>query len=184
MGNYRWFGRTLDRFFRRDRPLRFLEIGAGGPQLARTVAGKRRVASYIAVDTAPEPLGWPADFEWRRGDARTADGFGDADVVLANLVLHHFGEAELAALGRRMAAAGVRAILASEPARRTLHLRQMDLARVLRFNRVTHHDARVSIRAGFLGSELPRSLGLDPRVWEIEAGTTFLGACRLAALRR
>ncbi len=184
MGNYRWFVRALDRSIPPSRPLRFLEMGAGSPHLARAILRGRAVASYTAVDTAPEPPDWPDGCHWEQGDARRTERFAATDVVLANLVLHHFADPDLAALGGRMAAAGVGAILASEPARRGLHLAQMGLTRPLGFNHVTHHDARASIRAGFLGNELAVRLGLDPRDWRIEARTTFLGAYRLCALRR
>ena len=51
-------------------------------------------------------------------------------------------------------------------------------------NRVSLHDAHVSIAAGFRGDELARSLGLGAPDWEIHCSTTLLGMHRLIAVRR
>ena len=39
------------------------------------------------------------------------------------------------------------------------------------------------IAAGFIGDELPRSLGLDPSLWRWEITHTWLGAYRMIAER-
>ncbi|HXA13825.1 MAG TPA: hypothetical protein VNW23_01750, partial [Opitutaceae bacterium] len=49
---------------------------------------------------------------------------------------------------------------------------------------VTHHDAHVSIAAGFRGDELPRALGLDEKIWSWRCTSTSLGANRMIAQRR
>jgi hypothetical protein len=51
-------------------------------------------------------------------------------------------------------------------------------------NHVTLHDARVSITAGFLGSELPEALGMADGSWDTSCTTTTLGASRMVAVRR
>jgi hypothetical protein len=51
-------------------------------------------------------------------------------------------------------------------------------------NHVTLHDAHVSIAAGFRGTELPRALGLDNKIWTWRHTTTIRGAYRLIAQRK
>ncbi|MEO6784739.1 MAG: hypothetical protein ABI318_01295, partial [Chthoniobacteraceae bacterium] len=132
------------------------------------------------IDLAPRPAAWPAEAAWIQGDV-FAIGLPEAEIVFANLFLHHFDSEALAQLGARLPAK-CRILLAGEPARRRRHLAQGALLAVLALlGRVTRHDMRISIRGGFLGDELPRALGIGG--WKSESSTTFLGAHRLRAVR-
>ena len=84
-----------------------------------------------------------------------------AEIVTANLFLHHFALEALARLGSRLPPE-CRVVHATEPARRRRHFVQGALHSVLALlGRVTWHDMRVSICAGFLGDELPLSADLE-----------------------
>lgn len=180
MGNHRWLARTLAGVLRDGD--RILEIGAGTGELGTRLAAAGRPAD--GLDLAPRPPGWPPGRDWHSANLLTYGGYGCYDAVIGNLVFHHFSDGELAALGRSLRES-VRVILACEPARGKLARRLFALtAPLFGANRVTRHDARVSIAAGFLGDELPRLLGLDPAGWSWQCSTTRRGACRMVAVRR
>ena len=77
-----------------------------------------------------------------------------------------------------------RAIVFSEPARRPVHVWQLRLLAPLGLSSVARQEGRASIEAGFLGEELPLSLGLDRRQWRWSVSTGFRGYYRLVAVRR
>lgn len=182
MGNYRWFEKSV----RRQAPpaARILEIGAGSASLARLLRRTGRIGSYCAIDRVARPPDWPEEWTWIQGDLTHVADFDNIDVLLANLVLHHFDEPALRELGERLNRSTVQLLLFNEPARRKRHLWQLKLTPLLRFNAVTDHDSRASVRAGFIGHELPQALGLDPAGWKILTSTHFLGAYRVCAIRR
>jgi hypothetical protein len=94
-------------------------------------------------------------------------------------MLHHFDDAALRALGARLTNA--RFLLAREPARRRLAMRF--LLYPFRLNRVTKHDMKISIEAGFLGTELTGALGLRSPEWRVSARETALNAHQVEAVR-
>ena len=180
MGNHRWLAREVRRSIRPG--WRVLELGAGdGTFGARLIArGICEPRQLTGIDLAPRPAAWPAEAAWMRGDVLAAT-LPEAEIVVANLFLHHFEPEALAQLGVRLPAK-CHILLVSEPARRRLHLAQgVLLSMFALLSRVTRHDMRISIRAGFLGDELPRALGIG--AWKCETSTTFLGAHRLRAVR-
>jgi hypothetical protein len=180
MGNHRWLARQLRKH--RQPGWRILELGAGDGTLgARLIREKIcEPAELHALDLASRPATWPTEAAWHQHDL-FAKPLPPAEIVIANLFLHHFEPAELRRLGALLPRE-CRVFLASEPARRRLHLIQGRLlAAVTRFGRVTRHDMPISIHAGFLGYELPALLGLT--AWEDETSTTFFGAYRLTATR-
>jgi 2-polyprenyl-3-methyl-5-hydroxy-6-metoxy-1,4-benzoquinol methylase len=180
LGNHRWFVRALRRHVRPGE--RVLEIGAGAGELCRELVAQGWQVD--GLDRAPRPAGWPAGRTWHQVDLRAFDGYGDYDVVVANLILHHLTDAELAALGRRWAR-GPRVIVACEPARlRRSQSLFAALSPVFGAHAVTRHDGRVSIAAGFVADELTRSLGLAAAQWELRRRATVLGMQRLVAVRR
>lgn len=135
------------------------------------------------LDTWPRPPTWPRHQMWHRTDLRSFDGFSEYTAVMANLTLHHFTAVELASLGRNLS--GARLIIASEPARRR---RSQTLfaafGRLLGASRITLHDARISIAAGFLHDELPHALGLSALRWDWKCSVSLLGSYRMIAERR
>lgn len=145
-----------------------VELGAGDGtfalavirQLAHSTA-RRRV---VLVDRQPcvhdqtraafESLSWDVEiiesdvFEWLGSGSVYA-----ADVTLANLFLHHFDDRRLSEL-LRGAANHTRCFLASEPLRSYTALSAATMLPLIGCSRVTLHDARISVRAGFRNREL------------------------------
>jgi 2-polyprenyl-3-methyl-5-hydroxy-6-metoxy-1,4-benzoquinol methylase len=180
MGNHRWFARVLTGVLRRDE--RILEIGAGSGELCRLLT--RRGMATDGLDQMPRPSEWPEGRAWYRADLRDFEGYKDHGAVLANLILHHFSDAELVQLGQKLRR-GPRLILACEPARRQRSQALFAaISPIFGANRVTRHDAHVSIAAGFLADELPRILGLDHGQWNVSCEVTLAGAYRMAAVRQ
>jgi hypothetical protein len=98
-------------------------------------------------------LGW-------RCESMTGDVFDmlaalEADIITANLFLHHLDDAALTRL-LALAAGKARAFVATEPRRSTPALLGSHLLFALACNAVTRHDAVASVRAGFSGDEISR----------------------------
>lgn len=183
MGSHRWLARTLERHHRSGD--RVLEIGAGRGEFARRLHGRNGNSSTIhldGLDLCPEPTHWAAPARWWQHDALSFERYADYQIVVSNLLLHQFEDEELASLGKRLMASA-RLILVCEPARRRLHLAQLKLLGLLGLGRVTLHDGEISIRAGFLGDELPRLLGLDESRWHWSCKTGLRGQYFMVAKR-
>jgi hypothetical protein len=116
-------------------------------------------------------MGWRAEaittdvFDWLPGD-------GPAEVVIANLFLHHFQDASLAEMLRAIAGRA-RLFIAIEPHRAAWPLFCSRLLWAIGCNRVTRHDAAVSVRAGFRGEELS-ALWPDKPDWQLTEQSTGL----------
>jgi hypothetical protein len=179
MGNHRW---VLGEIARLRRPgERVLEIGAGTGDLLLALAAGAVAAD--GLDLAPAPQGLPAGSAWHQSDVRSFEGIGNYPIVVANLFLHHLTEADLRAMGGRIAGSA-RVVIACEPSRsRVAALLAWGYGMASGFGPVTRHDAQVSIRAGFLGSELPVTLGLEPPAWSVACRETGRGAYRMTAVR-
>lgn len=89
----------------------------------------------------------------------------ETDVVLANLVLHHFTDAQLALLFSEISDK-TNAFIAVEPRRGAWPLFCACSLGLIGCNAVTRHDAPVSVRAGFTGRELS-TLWPHSNEWEI-----------------
>jgi hypothetical protein len=180
LGNHRWLTRTLRPLLREGEIA--LELGAGTGELGHRLAAHGVAAD--GIDRSPRPENWPRDRAWHMADLRHFTVYDRYPVVFGNLIFHHFDERELGALGeilRRHA----RALVACEPARRRSSQKLFaTIAPLFRANRVTLHDAHLSIAAGFVGDELPRALGLAPSAWDCRCTTTWLGSYQMVALRR
>lgn len=180
MGNHRWIVRTLERHLRPWEAA--LELGAGQGEL--TLRLFRRGLRADALDRWPRPIGWPAALAWHQADLESFDSYDRYPAVFGNLIFHQFDDAQLAALGARLRRS-CRLIVACEPARRkSSQLAYRLLAPLLGFNHVSRHDGHVSIAGGFIGTELPRSLGLTPDAWTLRCSTTWRGGYHLIAIRR
>lgn len=180
-GNFGWFRRELGRAGTGP----FLELGAGSGDLGRHLLRTRVLGNescYTGLDLCPRPEEWPAAWPWRQEDLTAFPNPDAYPVVLANLILHQFGDDALAALGQRLA--GCRLILACEPLRSSRAQAGLFAMNLLGINHVSRHDGRVSILAGFRGRELPDLLGLSRDQWSITIDQTPLGCYRMRAERR
>ena len=149
-------------------PGRLIELGAGDGnfllRVAQRAAFRRPNLNVTLLDlrnivrpqtiAAFQALGWRAEavaadvFDW----SRTA---GPVEVAVANLFLHHFENHQLAGLLGAIAGRA-RLFIALEPRRAAWPLFGSRCLWVIGCNRVTRHDAAISVRAGFNGSELSR----------------------------
>jgi SAM-dependent methyltransferase len=146
-------------------PRRLADLGSGDGHFLLGVA--RRMAPHwprvtaLIVDrqdlVSPQTRRGFADLGWScesvTGDIFEALPDLDADIITANLFLHHLGEMALARL-LKQAAQQVRAFVACEPRRSPAALLASRLVFALACNDVTRHDAVASVRAGFAGGEL------------------------------
>ena len=154
-------------------PEQITELGAGDGTFLLRVAQKIRAgqASSLPVSTevnatvldlqkivSAETLAGFRNLGWR-AEAVVSDVFdwpqtsGPAGVVIANLFLHHFEDAQLAEL-LRFVSGRARLFIAIEPRRAPWPLFCSRLLWAMGCNDVTRHDAVASVRAGFSGHEL------------------------------
>ena len=111
-------------------------------------------------------LGWRC--EVRQGDIFQT--LPRADIITANLFLHHFGDARLVQL-LAQAAAHARTFIACEPRRSRFALLGARMVWALGANNVTRHDAVASVRAGFTDLELA---SLWPKgAWRLHENAVF-----------
>lgn len=186
MGNARHLAGALREVLPRLPPRRIVDFGAGDGAVLldclRRLPGLPRGVEVVLLDrvtaTPPtalaglqaigcQPVLVEAEaMEWLRGQPPDAGGW-----LLANLFLHHFGDDALRELFV-LAAERLDLVCAGEPRRGAWPLAASRLVALLGANAVTRHDAVVSVRAGFRGTELsalwPRAKGW--RLRELRAG--------------
>jgi hypothetical protein len=111
--------------------------------------------NIVAADTlaAFRDLGWHPEVVTADVMHWAQAGSDPIDLVMANLFLHHFGDDELRRLFAQLARR-TRYLVATEPRRARLAWYGSHLLGLLGCNRVTRHDAAISVRAGFNGDEL------------------------------
>ena len=168
MQNAQIMARSLHCSFPDKPPPRILEIGAGDGtfllRVARRLGPEWRGTTALLLDrqqvVTPETLssfkmiGWQVEplkadvFEWLQ--AATPK---NCDAIIANLFLHHFSDSQLSALLRYVAHQAP-VFVAMEPRRWNWSLWCCKLLCLVSCNDITRHDASVSIRAGFAGTEL------------------------------
>lgn len=160
---------------------RITELGAGDGGLLRKIYRRFPQIPIAACDLMPRPAGLPEAIEWIEADLFDAPMPDRGGVVIANLFLHHFTDAQLAQLGERLV--HYDAIIVNEPLRARLPLWLGKLASPA-LHPITRHDMRVSIEAGFIAGEMPASLGLDGGPFSISESSTWRGSQRMLVLRR
>jgi hypothetical protein len=186
MDNGRILKDLLQRGAGKRAPRRVVELGAGDGslmlELARQLSGEWKGVELALVDQKSAvsaetragfmSLGWELEtavadvFDWlEKSEAR-------ANVMVANLFLHHFEEKELARL-LALAAARTDVLAVCEPRRGILPLAFSRTVGLLGCNAVTQHDAVASVRAGFAGSELS-ALWPAKREWRLREGRSGL----------
>ena len=178
MMNARSISHALERRLPHRSRLRVAELGAGDGTLMLKLAEKcpaLRDAEVVLVDrhdTVNAATRSAIARKGMRAEYVTADVFDwlesspqQLDVVIANLFLHHFDAARLSAL-LELIARRARLCVACEPRRSPLALVASRLLVLIGCNDVSCHDAVLSVRAGFNGSELsvqwPQGSDWDP----------------------
>ncbi len=181
MGNHRWIERMLRRHG--EPGWRITELGAGDGTLSRRLlqTGLCRAENLHGTDLASRPSNWPEAAGWTCGNVLTQP-LPESEVVVANLMLHHFTDEQLRMLGSRISPA-TRLLVAAEPARCWIFTILGRLfCEIAELNHVHRHDMQVSIRAGFRGNELRVALGLGVE-WRVSVQSHPLGGYRFLAER-
>ena len=174
MGNERWIVRELKKQGRKGA---VVELGAGRGELINQLADEGW--SGCGYDLQPEPDSLHSRASWSQGDFFQTLGKDESSVVVGSLILHHFAEEELLALGRLLSERQL--LVFAEPFRSSLALMEGGALFPL-VNEVTRHDMMVSIRAGFRKGELARKLALGEG-WHWRESVTLRGGLRSVAVR-
>jgi SAM-dependent methyltransferase len=177
MGHAHIMVRALAGTFTGRSPRSLVELGAGDGtlllRLAKRIAPRWKPLRVVLVDRqrlmSPrtkaefEALSWHVDsqemdvFDWLQRPHPQ-----QSDVTIASLFLHHFMEDDLRRLLRH-AAHQTEFFLACEPQRENFSLYAAGLLGLVGCNDVSRHDAKISVRAGFVDSELSA-------LWPVEEG--------------
>ena len=180
MGHPRVMAGVLKKYLIHQDARHIVELGAGDGHFLLSVAGRLQNqwpgANATLVDRldALDPqtrkqfnrLGWGVHAEiaeaseWLRKPSPNTTG-----AVISNLFFHQFENEQLAEL-LRLAANSSRLIVALEPRRLGLSQLCVPLMWLIGCGPVTRHDGRISVRAGFAGSELS-ALWPDKKNWEL-----------------
>jgi Methyltransferase domain len=161
-------------------PKRIVELGAGDGtlllRLSKHLAAKWTGVEVLLLDSKPAAtqdtlaaygkLGWTARPIVKDVFAWLEEGNEMADIMLANLFLHQFSDKDLAKL-LALASARTRLFVACEPRRARFPYVFSKLLGFIGCNRVTRHDAPLSVRAGFAGKELS-ALWPAGRDWRVQ----------------
>ncbi|MFN0067656.1 MAG: hypothetical protein ACKVYV_08480 [Limisphaerales bacterium] len=166
MGNARLLARFVGPVTSFPPAPRIVELGAGDGAGAAGLLRRLRLrpgrldlvdraaAADPAVIAALRAAGWQVSVP--RADAASFlrdDSGPRADLIVANLFLHHFDDASLRRLLAAVAVRGDR-FVACEPRRSAWSLAGARLLGLIGCNYVTRHDSVVSVRAGFRTGEL------------------------------
>ncbi|HWD92898.1 MAG TPA: methyltransferase domain-containing protein [Verrucomicrobiae bacterium] len=168
MGHSGILTRALKKIFPHQSPSRILEIGAGDGEILLRIAPRLPRAwrdvnvTFVDLQDLLRPQ-TKADFAALNWTVRSVKGdifqwmadpaTGDTDVILANLVLHHFTDAQLSRLFSA-AEKKTRAFIAVEPRRGRWSLFFARCLSLIGCGPVACHDAPISVQAGFNRREL------------------------------
>jgi SAM-dependent methyltransferase len=197
MGHVGILARALKKAFPHQPPSRILEIGAGDGEvllrIARRLSPRWHEVDAVFIDLQDllrdqakadfAELNWGARavaadiFQWLNDTASEK-----TDVILANLVLHHFSDAQLTTLFLA-ASKKAEAFIAVEPRRDAWSLFFARSLALIGCGPVTCHDAPLSVRAGFVGRELAALWPRDGK-WELTERRTGLFSHLFIARRK
>jgi hypothetical protein len=197
MGQAAAIARLLERRPTRGEMRRLADLGGGDGtlllQVARRLAPRRKAVEAVVVDrqalvserTRQEfaRLGWGIESatadarEWLAGIQLSA-----GTVILANLFLHHFNDEPLRALLDQISTRS-ESFVACEPRRTSFTFGAARLVGWIGCNEVTRYDAKVSVRAGFIGREIS-ALWPAGEGWDLEEGRSGLFSHYFVAARR
>lgn len=180
MGHAGILARSIDSVAPAGRNVRIIEIGAGDGEMflrvAQRLANKWNNVDVTCVDLQDllrdETRAAFATLGWRVRAVKSdvlqwlSDTAGErSSVIIANLFLHHFTDAQLSNLFS-LAAKQSDALIALEPRRAGWPLFCARALALIGFSPVTCHDAPISVQAGFAGRELS-ALWPQNGAWEL-----------------
>jgi len=177
MNHPRILARVLRKNLPENGPVHLAELGAGDGHFLLTVARRmqRPPVEAVLVDrlkaldadtmTRFATLGWTAREETAEAAAWLRSAPPGQWTIISNLFFHQFKTDELAAM-LRPAAQCSDLVVALEPRRSWLPRLCGRLLWVIGCSRVTRHDARISVAAGFRDGELS-ALWPDKLNWQI-----------------
>lgn len=188
MGNARYIASMLHKYAAGRTPRAIVDLGSGDGafmlRVAHRLAPHWQNVKIILLDRqnivdAATREGFAA-LHWQ-AEAISADAFEfladgcDAEIVTANLFLHHLTDQQLT---RLFAAAAKNAWLlaACEPRRAKVVIELSRMLWAFGCNEVTVHDAVASARAGFAGSELS-ALWPSLRGWQLHESAAAFTHC-------
>jgi hypothetical protein len=173
MGNDTWILRHID-----SKTSSVSELGAGEGVLLSKIQRSHPKIVVRAYDLAPKPPDLPDSIQWHQGDFLESTFPQDGGTLVANLILHHFTDAQLIALGEKIK--NFDRIIINEPLRSNFSACLAKLAYPF-VHPVTRHDMRVSIEAGFVRSEIPSLLSLSKNGFHFQETYTWPGSQRVLA---
>jgi hypothetical protein len=155
-------------------PKQITELGAGDGTFLLKVARKTNLQNVSATlldlqkNVSAATLAAFSGFGWR-AETVVADVFDwpqiETEIVIANLFIHHFEDAELKELFRAIAARA-KLFVAVEPHRFHFPFPSAQMLRLIGCSKITLHDAEASIAAGFIRQEIS-ALWPDKENWRL-----------------
>lgn len=180
MGNPSILARTIEHWAADTAVHRLVDLGAGDgtftlafarrlrrrwPQVELILVDRHNLLRNETVDQF-RALGWSVRAEASDVFSWLAGTNLPIDVMIANLFLHHFDRPALSDL-LALIASRTRIFAACDPLRSRAALRVCPLLWLLGCNQMVRHDAAISVRAGFLDSELS-ALWPKSQPWTVE----------------
>lgn len=148
---------------------RIADLGCGGGDTLAAIAGhpkfKKLKFELVGLDANQRAVEFASEenAELKNIDFVCADLFKDwpeekFDIVLFNLVLHHFSDEQIVELLKR-AASNSRFIVINDLQRNWIpyHLFRL-ISRILRFSRISRHDGKLSVKKSFTKKDWTRLL--------------------------
>ncbi len=175
MGNEAWIMQNLD-----PKTSSISELGAGDGALLSKIHAKHPELAIHAYDLAPRPIGLPSSIQWHQGDFLESPLAQTGGTLIANLILHHFTDEQLIALGEKFKEFD--RIIINEPLRASIPTFLAKLATPF-VHPITRHDMRVSIEAGFVRDEIPKLLAFEKHGFHFQETYTWRGSQRVLAWR-
>ena len=173
MGNAGIMAKVLKENFSAT-PKQIIELGAGDGNFLLQVAQKINLPDVNAMlldrqkNVSAETLAAFSKLGWR-AQAVVADVFDrpqtETEIVIANLFIHHFEEAELKKLFCAIAERA-KLFVAVEPHRFHFPFPCAQMLRFIGCGKITRHDAETSIAAGFVRKEIS-ALWPDKQNWQL-----------------
>jgi hypothetical protein len=183
MGNERWMLKHIDSIAK-NTAVTFIELGAGDGSFCRILLKRYPNATIHAYDLQHRPAALADAVQWHSGDICQATPPSKRDdrpcILLSSMFLHHFTDEQLA-IFRPWVQACDHAFIIEPWRHKAVALLGAGLYPLC--NDVTRHDMRVSIHAGFCGSELAEKI-LPNHSWTHETSHYWRGAYRVVFHRR